>query len=169
MAVFTDLGVASLEEGAGRCSIVEEATLKAGAMKRSRSGRRASGADDTKRLVVGIVQSAQLSPEELPALIARVSTALKDCSTARESVSPKARPVPPVPIHESVTADYLVCLEDGRSYRLLTRLLAKRYGMTPAEYRSKWGLGDDYPMVAPNAAKLRSSIARRNGLGRHSR
>jgi predicted transcriptional regulator len=78
-----------------------------------------------------------------------------------------SRPAPPVPIRKSVTPDYLISLEDGRQYKSLKRHLAGR-GLTPAEYRQKWGLPADYPMVAPNYAKKRSELARLSGLGRKS-
>lgn len=76
------------------------------------------------------------------------------------------KPVPAVPIKKSVTPDYLICLEDGKKYKTLKRTLATTYGMSPEEYRAKWGLPKDYPMVAPNYAARRSDLAKRIGLGR---
>ena len=75
---------------------------------------------------------------------------------------------PAVPIDESVTPDYLVCLEDGRKLKMLRRHLRTSYGMTPDEYRKKWGLDRTYPMVAPNYAKRRSEFAKQIGLGRRT-
>ncbi len=75
---------------------------------------------------------------------------------------------PAVPIAESVTPDYIVCLEDGKQLKMLKRYLNTNYGMTPADYRQKWGLPPDYPMVAENYSKRRSEAAKRFGLGRKS-
>ena len=83
------------------------------------------------------------------------------------AAEPEQKPlVPAVAIRKSVTPDYIVSLEDGRKFKSLKRHLAGTYGMTPDEYRAKWGLPRDYPMVAPNYAKARSDLAKRMGLGR---
>ena len=74
-------------------------------------------------------------------------------------------PVPPVPIEQSITPGYLICLEDGKRLRMLKRYLKTQYGMTPEKYREKWGLPDNYPMVAPEVSKQRSAIAKASGLG----
>ena len=79
------------------------------------------------------------------------------------------RPKPAVPIRKSVTPDFIVCLEDGKKLKMLKRHLRTTYSMTPEEYRAKWGLGSDYPMVAPNYSAQRSNFAKRIGLGRGSR
>jgi len=76
------------------------------------------------------------------------------------------RPKPAVPIRKSVTPDFIVCLEDGKKLKMLKRHLRTNYSMTPEEYRAKWGLNSDYPMVAPNYSAQRSSFAKRIGLGR---
>ncbi len=76
------------------------------------------------------------------------------------------RPKPAVPIRKSVTPDFIVCLEDGKKLKMLKRHLRTTYSMTPEEYRAKWGLGSDYPMVAPNYSAQRSNFAKRIGLGR---
>jgi predicted transcriptional regulator len=81
-------------------------------------------------------------------------------------VGPDGRLVPAVPIEESVQDNYLICLEDGRKMKMLRRHLRTRYGMTPEDYRRRWGLDDSYPMVAPNYARLRSRIAQDVGFGR---
>ncbi len=76
---------------------------------------------------------------------------------------------PAVPIRKSVTPDYIICLEDGKKLKMLKRYLRSTYNMTPDEYRTKWNLGPDYPLVAPNYAKQRSAFAKKIGLGRKSR
>lgn len=73
---------------------------------------------------------------------------------------------PAVPIRKSVTPEFIVCLEDGKRYKSLKRHLASHFGLTPDEYRAKWGLPADYPMTAPNYSARRSALARQNGLGR---
>jgi predicted transcriptional regulator len=74
-----------------------------------------------------------------------------------------------VPVKKSITPDYLVCLEDGRKFKSLKRHLRTKYNMSPEEYRAKWGLAKDYPMVAPNYAKARSDLAKQMGLGQGGR
>jgi predicted transcriptional regulator len=83
-----------------------------------------------------------------------------------EAQRPVETPTPAVPIEDSVTPDYILSLEDGKPYRSLRRHLMARYGLTPDEYRRKWGLPSDYPMAAPNYAQERSEVAKRIGLGR---
>ncbi|WP_280818968.1 MucR family transcriptional regulator [Methylobacterium variabile] len=99
---------------------------------------------------------------ELPALISATHTALTRLSAPLAPVAEK--PTPPVPIRKSVTPDYLISLEDGRQYKSLKRHLSSR-GITPEEYRQKWGLPHDYPMVAANYAAQRSELAKSIGLG----
>lgn len=82
------------------------------------------------------------------------------------TVEPEEPPVPAVPVKKSITDDYLVCLEDGKKLKMLKRHLSSSYGMTPEDYRAKWGLPYDYPMVAPNYAKKRQELAKKIGLGR---
>lgn len=81
----------------------------------------------------------------------------------------QGKPQPAVPIEQSVTPDYIVSLEDGRAFRSLTRHLMAKHGLSPAQYREKWGLPDDYPMVAPNYARERSEVAKRIGLGKSAK
>jgi predicted transcriptional regulator len=76
--------------------------------------------------------------------------------------------IPAVPVKKSISADYIVCLEDGKKLKMLKRYLRSQYGMTPEEYRARWGLPADYPMVAPNYAAQRSKLAKQIGLGRAS-
>jgi predicted transcriptional regulator len=101
---------------------------------------------------------------ELPTVINAVYGALSGSRTA-PAPAPEARPEPAVPVKRSVTADYIVCLEDGKKLKMLKRHLSTAYGMTPDEYRQRWGLAPDYPMVAPNYAAQRSSLAKQIGLG----
>ncbi len=84
----------------------------------------------------------------------------------RGTLLPDERPQPAVPVRKSIQRDYLVCLEDGKKLKMLKRYLKARYDMTPKEYRARWDLPADYPMVAPSYAKLRSDFARKTGLGR---
>jgi predicted transcriptional regulator len=83
--------------------------------------------------------------------------------------APAERPQPAVPIKKSVNPDYLVCLEDGKKLKMLKRHLKTAYDLTPEQYRERWGLGSDYPMVAPNYAKQRSRLAKEIGLGTRAR
>jgi predicted transcriptional regulator len=86
--------------------------------------------------------------------------------TAAEPAAPEPEPLKPaVSVRKSVTPDYIVCLEDGKTFKSLKRHLRTRYGLSPEEYRQKWGLASDYPMVAPNYAQARSNLAREMGLG----
>ena len=101
---------------------------------------------------------------ELPRLIERVHATLAEIDGA-PAVEPKSELKPAVPVRKSVTDDHIVCLEDGKKFKSLKRHLRTRYDMSPEEYREKWGLAPDYPMVAPNYAKQRSDLARKMGLG----
>ena len=101
--------------------------------------------------------------EELPALIQSVYTTL---AQAGSPVVEAERPQPAVPVKKSVFPDYIVCLDDGKKLKMLKRHLQTRYGLTPDQYREKWNLPRDYPMVAPNYAEKRSALAKSIGLGR---
>ena len=121
--------------------------------------------------------------ELLPYVTEVVSSQLSNSKTASSDVAPLIRsvyqvlnelrtkgtpaelPEPAVPVKKSVTSDYIVCLEDGKQLKMLKRYLRNTHGMTPDEYRKRWGLPVDYPMVAPNYAKQRSKIAKSLGLG----
>ena len=118
-------------------------------------------------IVSAYVSANQVPPQELPALIRTVYSALQEVSGS-VAVSPDLAQEPAIAIKKSVTPDYIICLEDGKKFKSLKRHLRTRYSMTPDEYRTKWGLPHDYPMVAPNYAKERSNLAKRMGLG-HSR
>ena len=118
----------------------------------------------TAEIVSAYVANNTIAPADLPALITSVFRSLDEAGRVEE-VAPE-RPEPAVPIKKSVGRDFIVCLEDGKRLKVLKRYLATRYGMTPAEYRKRWGLPSDYPMVAPAYAERRSAMARQFGLGR---
>jgi predicted transcriptional regulator len=115
-------------------------------------------------IVSAYVSANELPPQELPRLIQTVFSALKDVSGG-PAVTQEQGQEPAIAIKKSVTADYIICLEDGKKFKSLKRHLRTRYGMSPDEYRQKWSLPHDYPMVAPNYAKERSNLAKRMGLG----
>jgi predicted transcriptional regulator len=116
-------------------------------------------------IVAAFVSYNPVPKSELPALIEAIHSAVDRLEKGLESAPPQA-PVkaPAVSIRKSITPDYLICLEDGKQYKSLRRHLAG-LGLTPEQYREKWGLPSDYPMVAPNYAALRSAMAKKIGLG----
>lgn len=117
-------------------------------------------------IVAAYVASNHVQADELPELIAAVKRAL-DQTSEPAAEQPEEKPVPHMPIKKTITPDYLVSLEDQQHYKTLKRHLAGR-GLTPSQYRAKWGLPLDYPMVAPNYSAQRSELARSLGLGRQS-
>ena len=122
--------------------------------------------DQTASIVAAYVSHNTIAVDQLPALIARVHAALSGLSEGRAAASGGAEALrPAVPVKRSVTADYIVCLEDGKRFKSLKRHLRTQYKMSPEQYRQRWGLAPDYPMVAPNYAKARSDLAKRMGLG----
>ncbi len=114
-------------------------------------------------IVSAYVGKNAVAVSDLPGLIAQVHAAVE--RVAGEPESAGAGPAPAVPVRRSVHDEYIVCLEDGKKFKSLKRHLRAQYGMTPEQYREKWGLPGDYPMVAPNYAKKRSQLARNMGLG----
>lgn len=116
-------------------------------------------------IVSAYVSNNVVTKAELPKLIGDVFAALNKLQTAPEA-PPAAPPVPAVPIRKSVTPEAIICLEDGKPYKSLRRHLSVAYGMSPEQYRKKWGLPTDYPMVAPAYAEARSALAKALGLGR---
>jgi len=120
----------------------------------------------TADMVSAYVANNAVSSSDLPGLIRSVYAAILGLSAPADT--PVEKPVPAVPIKKSVTPDYIVSLEDGRQFKSLKRHLSGR-GMTPAEYKAKWGLPADYPMVAPNYAAKRSELAKSLGLGQQRR
>jgi predicted transcriptional regulator len=116
----------------------------------------------TAQIVSAHVSHNTVAPDALPALIQEVYRTLAEIG--REPAAPE-RPQPAVPVKKSVFNDYIVCLEDGKQLKMLRRHLKTAYDMTPEQYRERWGLPSDYPMVAPHYAQHRSSLAKKIGLG----
>ena len=116
-------------------------------------------------IVSAYVSHNNVSASDLPKLIADVHGALRSLSS-NEAPLPAEELKPAVPVRKSVAADYIVCLEDGKKFKSLKRHLRTHYNLSPEEYREKWGLPADYPMVAPNYSATRSKLAKDNGLGR---
>jgi predicted transcriptional regulator len=121
----------------------------------------------TADIVSAHVSNNSVSPADLPGLIHSVYNSLSGLGGAPAVVEEK--PVPAVSIRSSIKPDYIVCLEDGKKLKMLKRHLMTHYGMTPDDYRAKWGLPADYPMVAPNYAAQRADLARKIGLGTKGR
>jgi predicted transcriptional regulator len=118
----------------------------------------------TAEIVSAYVSNNSIASAELSSLIGDVHAALH--RTAAGVAEPEPEPVKPaVPVRKSITPDYIICLEDGKKFKSLKRHLRTHYDLTPEEYREKWGLPSDYPMVAPNYAKARSNLAKEMGLG----
>lgn len=117
----------------------------------------------TTQIVCAYVSHNPVPASEVSGLIGSVHRSI---AAQGQSSTPEPNQEPAVPIRKSVTPDYIISLEDGRKFRTLSRHLMAKYGMTPEQYRRKWGLPDDYPMVAPNYAVERSKIAKSMGLGR---
>jgi predicted transcriptional regulator len=119
-------------------------------------------------IVSAYVSNNTVATADLPALINEVYGALQRVSKGEDE--PAAEPLKPaVPIKKSVMPDFLVCLEDGKKFKSLKRHLRTQYDMTPEQYREKWGLPADYPMVAPSYAAARSELAKQMGLGQQRR
>jgi predicted transcriptional regulator len=119
----------------------------------------------TAEVVAAYVSNNTLPTTQLAEVISAVYGSLRSLDNQPAEV--KAEPLKPaVPIRKSITPDYLICLEDGKKLKMLKRHLRSTYNMTPDEYRAKWGLAPDYPMVAPNYAEQRSAFAKKIGLGR---
>lgn len=119
-------------------------------------------------IVCAYVSHNALSVTDLPKLITDVHGALRGLQSAG-APEPVEELKPAVPIRKSVSPDYIICLEDGKKFKSLKRHLRTHYNLSPEEYREKWGLPADYPMVAPNYSATRSRLAKDNGLGRKAR
>jgi len=117
----------------------------------------------TADIVAAHVSNNSVAVNDLPNLIQNVHSALTGISGA--SAAPEPRPEPKVSIRSSIKPDYIVCLEDGKRLKMLKRHLMTHYNLTPDQYRQKWGLSPDYPMVAPNYAEQRRTLAKSIGLG----
>ncbi|MEI6281141.1 MAG: MucR family transcriptional regulator [Alphaproteobacteria bacterium] len=122
----------------------------------------------TTNIVAAYVGNNVVSTADLPALIQSIHRALTGVVAGGEvkEVAPKE---PAVPLKRSITPDFLICLEDGRKFKSLKRHLRTKYNMSPEDYRAKWGLPKEYPMVAPNYARARSDLAKQMGLGQGGR
>ena len=122
----------------------------------------------TADIVSAYVGNNSVAAADLPNLIQSVHRALAGITGGAE-VTETAPKEPAVPVRRSITPDHLVCLEDGRKFKSLKRHLRTKYNMSPEDYRAKWSLPKDYPMVAPNYAKARSDLAKQMGLGQGGR
>ena len=120
----------------------------------------------TAQIVSAHVSNNSVAPDALPALIQEVYKTL--AGVGKEPAIPE-RPQPAVPVKKSLLPDHIICLEDGKKLKMLKRHLKTSYNLTPEQYRERWGLAPDYPMVAPNYARHRSSLAKKIGLGTKSR
>ena len=119
-------------------------------------------------IVSAYVSNNSVSTSDLPALIGDIHSALLRISGGTVEVPTEALK-PAVPVKKSITPDYIICLDDGKKFKSLKRHLRTQYNMTPEEYRERWGLPPDYPMVAPNYANARSQLAKKMGLGQQRR
>jgi predicted transcriptional regulator len=122
----------------------------------------------TADIVAAYVANNVISGEKLPDFIGSVYAALHKASV-QGAEPPKVELIPAVPVKKSVTHDYIICLEDGKKFKSLKRHLRTHYDLTPEEYREKWGLARDYPMVAPAYAAARSHLAKNMGLGQRKK
>ncbi len=122
----------------------------------------------TAQIVSAYVSNNSVSAGDIPGLIAQVHSALARVSgSANDAPSEPLKPA--VSVKKSITPEYIVCLEDGKKFKSLKRHLRTQYSMTPEQYRDKWSLSPDYPMVAPNYAAARSQLAKQMGLGQQRR
>ena len=118
----------------------------------------------TAEIVSAYVSNNSVGASDLPSLIGEVHSALTRV-TGQIEIPEREESKPAVAVKKSVTPDYIICLEDGKKFKSLKRHLRTHYKLTPDEYRTKWGLPHDYPMVAPNYAAARSQLAKKMGLG----
>jgi predicted transcriptional regulator len=121
----------------------------------------------TADIVAAHVSNNNVDVDTIPGLIRSVHEALNDLGNRTEPAAPRAEPA--VPVRNSVKPDFIVCLEDGRKLKMLKRHLMTHYDLTPDQYRAKWNLPADYPMVAPNYAEQRRTLAKKIGLGTQRR
>jgi len=122
----------------------------------------------TAEIVSAYVSNNSVPAGDLSTLINQVHTALTRVSSGKHEL-PSEPLKPAISVKKSIAPDYIVCLEDGKKFKSLKRHLRTQYKMTPEQYREKWGLGPDYPMVAPNYAAARSQLAKQMGLGQQRR
>jgi predicted transcriptional regulator len=150
----------------GKTKEQREREARTGAM----SDKQASGSfiELTAQIVSAYVSNNTVPAGEMPGLINQVHAALMRVSSGHGETQPEPLK-PAVSLKRSITPDYIICLEDGKKFKSLKRHLRTQYNMTPEQYREKWGLPPDYPMVAPNYAAARSQLAKQMGLGQQRR
>ena len=137
-------------------------------MATSSDGAAGSFIQLTANIVSAYVSNNAVAAGDIPALISQVHSALVNVSSGQgEARTEPAKPA--VSVKKSITSDYIVCLEDGKKFKSLKRHLRTQYNLTPEQYREKWSLSTDYPMVAPNYAAARSQLAKQMGLGQQRR
>jgi predicted transcriptional regulator len=122
----------------------------------------------TADIVSAYVSNNSVPSGELPALLSEVHSAIRKVADGGAETRGET-PKPAIPVKKSITPDFIICLEDGKQFKSLKRHLRTQYNLTPEQYREKWGLAPDYPMVAPNYAKARSDLAKEMGLGQQRR
>ena len=121
----------------------------------------------TANIVSAYLGNHSVPASDIPGLISQIHAALSRVSSGADLAAEPLKPA--VPVKKSITPEYLVCLEDGKKFKSLKRHLRTQYNMTPEQYREKWDLPVDYPMVAPNYAQARSQLAKQMGLGQQRR
>lgn len=121
--------------------------------------------DAACKIVAAYIKKNHVSPSDLPMMIKNVHVTLGGLGGA-SAMEIASQQKPAISVRKSITPDYIICLEDGKKLKMLKRYLRTRYGLSPEEYRAKWGLPADYPLVAPNYAARRSEFAKKIGLGR---
>lgn len=129
------------------------------------SGENSEGLRMTADIVTSFVSNNKITPEQLTELIRSVHRTVGSLSQDEDSPAIE-KPRPAAPINKSIHTDYIICLEDGKKLKMLKRYLRSTYNMSPDEYRKRWGLPSDYPMVAPAYAARRSEFAKKIGLGK---
>lgn len=120
------------------------------------------------QIVAAYVGNNSVPQADIPRLISEIYKSLEGIATGEQPKALAVEPKPAINARKSITPDFLVCLEDGKKFKSLKRHLRSHYNLSPEQYREKWGLPADYPMVAPNYAMARSSLAKRMGLGKRS-
>ena len=123
----------------------------------------------TADIVSAYVANNSVQASDIPSLIGEIHAALVKVSSGQDIVVASEPAKPAVPVKKSITNDFIICLEDGKKFKSLKRHLRTSYNMSPEQYREKWGLPPDYPMVAPNYAEARSQLAKQMGLGQKRR
>jgi predicted transcriptional regulator len=121
----------------------------------------------TANIVSAYLRNHSVPASDIPGLISQIHSALSRVSSGADLAAEPLKPA--IPVKKSITPEYLVCLEDGKKFKSLKRHLRTQYNMTPEQYREKWDLPMDYPMVAPNYAQARSALAKQMGLGQQRR